>query len=147
MDVLVLFTENRWWPGDPCAPAALKKRRVAGEAGAHARSIRWRCIAAVKSGVMPGAFLAVAPSLTHAAAGFQAAPVSAGAGFRVSEACRHPSKKEVVAPHPKLTKPAKPQHAMPHDLRASQGGASESTDKPLIQKCYGFLRDTRPDEE
>jgi len=69
---------------------------------------------------MLGAFLAVVPSLTHAAAGFQAAPLSAGAEFRVSGACLPPSQKEVVAPHPKLTKPAKPQHAMPHGLRASQ---------------------------
>jgi hypothetical protein len=80
---------------------------------------------------MLGAFLAVVPSLTHAAAGFQAALLSAGAEFRVSGACLPPSQKEVAAPHPK---PAKLQHAMPHGLRASQGGASASTGKPLIQK-------------
>jgi hypothetical protein len=84
---------------------------------------------------MLGAFLAVVSSLTHAAAGFQVAPLSAGAGFRVSGACRHPSQKEVVAPHPKLTKPAKLQHAMPHGLRVSQGDASAATGKPLIQKA------------
>jgi len=59
----------------------------------------------------------VEPSLTHAAAGFRAAPVSAGAGFRVAGACLHPSQRKIRARHPKGEKPEKPRHAMPHGLQ------------------------------
>jgi len=92
---------------------------------------------------MLGAFLAVVPSLTHAAAGFQAAPVSAGAGFRVADACLHPSQRKIRVSHPKGVKPEKPRHAMPHGLRPKGKNVWGVAIKQLIKQVF-FIALPRP---